>query len=175
MRVTNPASGLVDQPVPLPANGAVFINGGNVTVSGTLDGTVSIGTSESVILDDNIAYADDPQSNPNSNDVLGLVAEKNVVVSNTAPYDLSIQASIMALDTSFTVEDWSVGPPKGTLNIYGGIIQKARGPVGTFSSSTGNKLSGYSKDYQYDSRMSGTAPPFFPTTGLYEDLLWRED
>jgi hypothetical protein len=174
MLVTNPAAGLVNQPTSLPANGAVFVNGGDVTVSGTLDGTVSIGTSETILIDNDIRYADNPVVNPDSNDVLGLVAEKNIVVDNTAPYDITIQASLMALDTSFTVEEWWVGPPKGTLSVYGGIIQSSRGPVGTFSSSTGNKLSGYSKDYVYDERMASTAPPFFPTTGLYEELLWQE-
>jgi len=184
MRVTNPASGLVSQPVPLPANGAIFVNGGDVTVSGVLDGKVTIGTSANIIVNSSIFYVDNPQTNPQSNDVLGLVAENNVVVSQSAPYDVTIQASIMALDNpltatpldgSFTVQNWSVGPPKGTLAVYGGIVQGARGPVGTFSSSSGNKLSGYSKDYRYDTRFSGTAPPFFPTTGAFEQMVWQEN
>jgi len=80
----------------------------------------------------------------------------------------------MALNTSFTVANYQVGPPKGTLNVYGGLIQARRGAVGTFSGTTGQKLSGYSKDYQYDMRFSNLAPPFFPTTGAYQQVLWQD-
>lgn len=175
MLVTNPVRGWVNQPQPLPANGAMFVNGGNVSVSGSLDGQLTIGTNRNIMITNNIGYADNPQVNPQSDDVLGLVAEQNVVVSQAAPSNLQIQASVMALNSSFTVENWWQGPPKGTLSVYGGIIQKDRGPVGTFSSATGNKLSGYSKDYWYDPRFSNLAPPFFPTTGDYNEVLWQED
>ena len=174
MLVTNAAKGWVNQPQPLPANGALFVNGGNVTVSGTLDGQLTIGTSNDVLLSNNIMYKDDPKVTPSSNDLLGLVAEQNVVVSASAPADMTIQASVMALASSFTVENWWVGPPKGTLSVYGGIIQDRRGPVGTFNSATGLKQSGYSKDYQYDTRLSALAPPFYPTTGTYRTVAWMD-
>ncbi len=175
MRVTNPAAGLTNQLVPLPANGAVFVNGGHATVSGTLNGQLTIGSSENVIINNNLVYADDPRSNPNSDDVLGLVAEDNVVVAAAAPYNTTIQASVMGLNASFTVENWWIGPPKGTLSVYGGIIQVSRGPVGTFNSRTGARVSGYSKSYRYDTRFRQLAPPFYPTTSEYEEQLWKEE
>ncbi len=175
MLVTNPAMGWVNRSQSLPLNGAIFVNGGNVTVSGTLDGQLSIGASHDIIVSGNLRYADDPRVNAQSNDILGLVAERNVVIARTAPADVELQASIMALNSSFTVEQWWQGPPKGTLSVYGGMIQKSRGPVGTFSSSTGQKVSGYSKDYRYDSRFSSLAPPFYPTTDVYRQILWREN
>jgi len=175
MLVTNAAMGWANEPRPLPVNGALFVNGGNVTVSGTLDGQLTIGASDDVIVTNNVTCAVDPKTNPSSDDILGLVAERNVVISQAAPFDLTIQASVTALASSFTVENWWVGPPKGDLHIYGGIIQDRRGPVGTFNSSTGDKVSGYSKDYQYDSRFSSTAPPFYPTTGDYNEVLWQEN
>jgi hypothetical protein len=79
----------------------------------------------------------------------------------------------MALDTSFMRDNWSQGL-KGTLTVYGGIIQDERGPVGTFNGGTGQKISGYSKDYTYDTRLLNTPPPFFPTTGDYITLAWEE-
>lgn len=175
MLVTNPLQRWVDRPQPLPANGAIFVNGGNVTVSGTLDGQLTIGTNRDLVIANDIRYANDPVVDPQSNDVLGLVAEQNVIVSQTAPSDLTVHASIMALNSSFTVANWWVGPPKGTLRLYGGVIQKSRGPVGTFSRYSGLKLSGYTKDYRYDTRLSGLAPPFYPTTAQYEEILWQEN
>ena len=61
----------------------------------------------------------------------------------------------------------------GTLKVLGGIIQNARGPVGTFNSSTGEMITGYSKNYTYDPRLASNPPPYYPTTGQYERLSWR--
>ena len=81
----------------------------------------------------------------------------------------------MALGNSFTVEDWNQGPPKGTLTVLGGIIQDYRGPVGTFNPSTNTKVSGYTKNYQYDARLMTNPPPFYPTTGDYVIVSWQEE
>lgn len=164
---------LADQP--LPANGALFVRNGNLSVSGVLNGRLTAGASGNVVIKGNTTYSDDPRVNPASTDMLGLISESNVVISSAASYNLEVDASIMALNTSFMLENWWVGPAKGTLTIYGGIIQDQRGPVGTFSGIGGQKLSGYSKNYAYDSRMLGTPPPFFPTTGDYVTLVWEED
>lgn len=180
MTVTNNKLNPMTQTMALPANGAVFVTGArageNLHVSGTLQGQLSIGTNRDLIIDSNIVYATDPRINPNSTDVLGLIAEKDIVISrNASPQggDLTIQASLMAMDDSFYLDSWDSGL-KGTLNIYGGIIQDRRGPVGTFNSRTSQKVSGYTKNYIYDSRLQTLPPPFYPTTGDYIGLSWRE-
>lgn len=174
MNVTNSHEGWDNQNMALPVNGALFVTGGDLTVSGILDGHLTMGTNRNIAIADNVTYADDPRTNPSSDDMLGLIAERDVVVSQGAPYNVEIDASVMALDDNFIVENWWVGPPKGTLTVYGGIIQDERGPVGTFSSSTGQRLSGYSKNYIYDSRLVNSPPPFYPTTGDYISLAWKE-
>ncbi len=180
MTVTNNKLSPKTQTMALPANGAVFVTGArageNLNVSGTLQGQLSIGTNRDLIITGNITYANDPTINPDSTDILGLIAEKDVIISSSASPlggNLTIQASIMAMDDSFYLDNWSSGL-KGTLNIYGGIIQDRRGPVGTFSSRTGSKVSGYTKNYVYDSRLRTLPPPFYPTTGDYVGLSWRE-
>lgn len=175
MNVTNSQKGWNNQNTSLPTNGALFVEGGDLTVSGTLNGRLTMGTNRNIVVADNITYADDPRLNPNSDDKLGLIAERDVVISQSAPYNVEIDASIMALGNSFIVENWWVGPAKGTLTTYGGIIQRERGPVGTFSGATGEKLSGYSKDYHYDPRLVNSPPPFYPTTGDYISLSWKEE
>ncbi|MBU1809603.1 MAG: hypothetical protein KJ629_00465 [Candidatus Omnitrophica bacterium] len=174
MDVTNAKEGWDNENMPLPSNGAVFVTGGDVYVSGVLKGQLSIGTNRNIVVTNNILYADDPIINPNSTDVLGLIAERDVIIDDSAPYDLEINASIMALGDSFTVENWWAGPPKGTLAVLGGIIQKERGPVGTFSGATGEKLSGYSKNYDYDQRLINQTPPHYPATGDYIVVLWKK-
>jgi hypothetical protein len=175
MNVTNSIRGWVNYNMPLPANGALFVNDGNLIVSGTLNGRMTVGSSRDIIIPSNIVYADDPRTNPDSDDVLGVISEGDVVMDDSGPTNLEIDACIMALSTSFMLENWWVGPPKGTLSVYGGIIQDERGPVGTFNGQTGQKLSGYSKNYSYDPRLLGTPPPFMPTTGDYVTLSWQED
>lgn len=174
MNVTNSHKGWDNENMPLPTNGALFVDGGDLTVSGTLNGQLTMGTNKNIVIINNITYADDPRSNPNSDDMLGLISEKDVVVSENTPYNVEVGGSIMALGNSFIVEEWWEGPAKGTLTVYGGIIQRERGPVGTFSSVTGQKLSGYSKDYRYDARLVNSPPPFYPTTGDYISLCWKE-
>lgn len=174
MDVTNSHNSWVNQNMALPTNGALFIDGGDVTVSGTLNGRLSIGTNRNIVIPSDIVYNNDPRIDPLSTDTLGLIAERDVIIDKDASYNMEVNASVMALGNSFTVEEWWEGPPKGTLTVFGGIIQDERGPVGTFNSSTNAKVSGYSKDYNYDSRLMTNPPPFYPTTGDYVVISWRE-
>jgi hypothetical protein len=83
-------------------------------------------------------------------------------------------ATIMALKYSFTVENYASGTPRGTLVLYGGLIQERRGPVGSYSGASGQLLTGYAKDYTYDPRLRDTPPPGFPTTGTVKKVSWEE-
>ncbi|MCX5696866.1 MAG: hypothetical protein NTU54_02665 [Candidatus Omnitrophica bacterium] len=175
MNVTNSKKKWDNQNMALPTNGALFVSGGDLTISGTLNGRLTAGSSQDILIPSSIVYADSPKVNPNSTNVLGLIAEHDAMISYTAPTDIEIDGCIMTMSTSFMMENWWAGPPKGTLTMYGGIIQRERGPVGTFNGSTGQKVSGYSKNYAYDSRLVGSPPPFMPTTGDYVTLSWEED
>lgn len=171
MNVTNSGKGWNNKNMALPANGALFVNNGTLTISGTLSGRLTAGASRDINIPNNIVYASDPRINPASTDTLGLISEEDVMISSSAPNNLEIDASIMALNTSFMLNNWWIGPAKGTLSIFGGIIQDQRGPVGTFRGTT--KVSGYSKNYNYDQRLLNSPPPFVPTTGDYITLSWE--
>jgi len=171
MNVTNSNRGWNNRNMSLPANGALFVNNGSLTISGTLNGRLTVGASSDVNIHNSIVYANDPRTNPASTDALGIISEQDVVIDSGGPTNLEIDASIMALNTSFLLEDWWTGGAKGTLTVYGGIIQHERGPVGTFSGTT--KVSGYSKNYHYDTRLLTSPPPFLPTTGDYITLSWE--
>lgn len=174
MDITNAHKGWTNKNIPLPSNGALFVTGGNLYISGTLKGQLSVGTNRNIVVTGNITYNTDPRTNPESTDILGLIAERDAVISKDAPYNIEVNASIMALGNSFIVENWWRPPAKGVLTVYGGIIQRERGPVGTFSPFTGRKRSGYSKSYHYDRRLVNLPPPFYPTTGDYISLSWRQ-
>jgi len=175
MSVTNSKKKWNNYNMAIPGNGALFVNDGSLVISGVLNGKLTAGSSGDVIIRDNIVYADDPRTNPNSDDIMGIISESDVIIDDGAPSNLEIDACVMGMNTSFMFENWWIGPPKGTLSVYGGIIQDERGPVGTFNGMTGQKVSGYSKNYLYDPRLLSSPPPYMPTTGDYVTLSWEEN
>lgn len=141
--------------------------GNGITLSGNL--------TYKTAYDPTLAPADPKNLQPGT---LGLFA-RNIVVAAGAPKKMEIDAVILAgngaqPDGSFYVQDWDSKTPTGTLTVVGGVIQKNRGPVGTFSTAIGGSiLTGYAKDYWYDERLADMPPPYFPTTGGYDRISWR--
>ena len=203
MFVTNTGAGWLNHPVAVGTTPALFVEGGTLLLNGgILDGQLTFGSDQDIVISNAVQYACDPETLPvedprnlipddvdcknpatgaieYNDDLLGLVAHDNVRISKDAIVDpvtrtLSIQASIMAIEGSFKVDRYNVGAPKGTLHVFGGIIQKLRGPVGTFNPDTRATTSGYSKHYRYDHRFLRLSPPVYPTTGRIETVLWQE-
>lgn len=178
--------------------GVVTFNG-NVALSGTLRGRVTLyDQNGSIVVLDDVRYADDPALGVCA-DILGLISDDNIVVADNAintpqdintssgtlykslddTQDLYIQAVLMALNTSFTVQNYDAGPTsalscqgssdgRGCLYVTGGIIQQSRGPVGLSSGQ------GYVKRYSYDRCAAVNPPPYFPTTGRFTDNRYFE-
>lgn len=72
-----------------------------------------------------------------------------------ALFDVTVDAAVLSLNHSFTVDNYNCGGELGTLTITGAIAQTYRGPVGT------NAPTGYTKSYSYDDRMRYRNPPYF--------------
>jgi len=171
----------------LPDNNVVYIDGvvgtkgndnnGDVYVEGTLSGKLTIAAANNIYIMGDLIYED------SENDMLGLIAENYVYIlhyegsDDVAPVDPEINAAIFALNHSFTYESYRNGSTKGTLHIHGSIVQRFRGPVGTFNPYTGSPVSGYSKDYRYDERMLYMQPPYFlePLNSGFERVFWEEE
>jgi Tfp pilus assembly protein PilX len=160
-----------------PSNGVIYVQG-YAQIEGKVKGQVTVGSNGDIRIMDNIVYNTDPRTDPTSTDLLGIVSDRNVIMWDTSANkdtaDETVMAAIMALNTSWTVENYDSGSPRGKLIVYGGIIQRQRGPVGTFYSSNGQIASGYEKAYSYDPRLMDNPPPAFPTTGQVEKVAWTE-
>ncbi len=180
------------------AKGVIYTTG-NVALSGTLNGRITVYAKGSIILVDDTRYANDPVKGV-CHDILGLITDKDVVVADNAlndpPYvtqnkkpakyfslddtkDFYFHGVMMALGSSFRVENYDQGPTdvndcnginngRGCIYLAGGIIQQTRGAVGT---STGT---GYTKRYSYDHCAVVNPPPYFPTTGRFQDNRYLE-
>ncbi len=153
-------------------NGVIYATG-DISVSGTLNGRLSVAAERDMMITNRIQYSV-PPDNPACTSMLGLVSGRKMQVSSSTPSNMVIHATLMVFDKDFSVQDYDTGNPKGTLTIWGGILQNYRGPVGTFWANTGQIRSGYIKDYRYDMRVTTSPPPFFPTTGRYEIIRWEE-
>ena len=155
--------------------GTAYLTGGSV------NGRLTIVTESDVYIQGNITYASDPVTNPGSDDALGLISRSDVWVDTSAPDNVVIDAAIMAtgqasgVDGSFGVINYNTGTPRGTLNVYGGIVQLIRGAVGQFDTSTGKTTHGYAKNYSYDPRFIANPPPYYPTiANKVEFSQWKE-
>lgn len=157
----------------------VITSTGNVTVQGTLKGQVTLYSEKNINISGDIDYSKDPLKNPSSTDMLGLIAQNDIVVDDNAEKqhgnkDLDIQASMMALH-SFRVQDYGntqIGT-RGQLNVLGGVIQDRRGAVGTVNN-WGTLVSGYNKNYNYDQRLLKMWPPGYPLENSYTITSWKE-
>jgi hypothetical protein len=121
--------------------------------------------------------------------LLGLVANNYVSVfhpvdddgdnlnipGHSSPFNnATIQAAILSVQHSFRVQNFDDGNPLGNLNITGAIAQEFRGAVGTFSGTS--SVSGYTKNYVYDTRLKYLSPPYFldPVKSAWGVATWAE-
>ncbi len=162
----------------LSATNGIISTTGRIDVEGVVKGQITLHSEDLIEIDGDITYFTSPLVDSSSTDMLGIVSEDNVRVDANAhtasgSSDLTIHASIMALNTSFYVENYASSSPRGTLNLLGGLIQRNRGPVGTFSGTT--QISGFLKNYQYDGRLKGSIPPAFPRESVFSIVYWKDE
>lgn len=163
-------------------NGAIFADNANLRIKGRVKGRFTIGSDGSsrgkVYLDDDVFYNQDPRQFPNSTDMLGIVAKDDIIITENAANNnnIMVQASIYSESGSFQAENYQNRPVSGAIHLLGGVIQNARGPVGTFRTVGGASIidSGFSKRYRYDDRFMVASPPFFPGTNSFEIVSWFE-
>ncbi|MDH3251404.1 MAG: hypothetical protein OEM41_01360, partial [Ignavibacteria bacterium] len=149
-----------------PLFNGVILGSGRVNVQGTLDGKLSIASLGDVYIQDDVVYEQNPQTGP-SDDLLGLIAEDNVVVADNAANNSNciIHASIFTRTGSFFAENLNTRPVAGELYVLGSIVQEERGEV--VKMNAGGITHGFSKRYRYDDRLADPAvrPPYYP--GFY--------
>jgi hypothetical protein len=172
----------------------VIYSGGTIGVSGVVRGIVTLYSPNTVVILDDLRYANDPAAGV-CIDILGTISGANTIVANNGvntPVNpgngykslddsegLHLHDVVMALGSSFQVEDYGSGPSYGTdcegtnfgrgcLRLTGGLIQNRRGPVGLTSGQ------GYVKRYAYDRCAITNPPPYFPTTGRFQDNRYYE-
>ncbi|MEP5763239.1 MAG: hypothetical protein ABJ308_01530 [Halieaceae bacterium] len=151
------ASGIVslpDQPWLIIADDGVRLQ-----VQGTVRGSVLVYSPQRITITGSLAYARDPRRQADSPDYLGLVSEKTVEVAGvavTGPGDISIAAAIYAR-RRFRIRDYR-DPGAASLSIYGSVT------AGSLSATEPRFVT----RVQFDRRLQGKRPAYFPQTDHYE-------
>ncbi|MBK7104601.1 MAG: hypothetical protein IPH62_04895 [Ignavibacteriae bacterium] len=170
----------------LTTNGVIWNKKGNIYLSGTVNGKYTVGTAKSggstgnVYLEDDIVYRNDPLkfvsggttvTNPDCEDMLGIVAEQQVVVKDNAANrnDINIHAALFNYGGGISVEGISSSKPNmGKMRIHGSLIENTAQTTGYTNGA------GYNQVIKYDKRYRHSTPPAFPSTTSYEIVSWFE-
>jgi hypothetical protein len=161
--------GVLTPPTYVPNNGAIYV-GQPVIVSGTVNGRVTIGAASDIYIGGNLSYQTD------GDDVLGLVASRNVIVPQWVPSNLSWRAATIAQSGAWR----SYGYDNMTGQTEPDYIGNFRLATMTFTGSTatygGGSMSLFAtRVYQYDQTLLYLPPPWFPTVqDAYTIVLERE-
>ncbi|MCR4336178.1 MAG: hypothetical protein NUV91_00005, partial [Candidatus Omnitrophica bacterium] len=166
----------------------VYVDGAITSLGGTVqkDTEVTISTENDIVISDHLKYTKyNENGNPGDPDyvaphvptdkndpdygknLLGLVAwGGNVRIGTSAPDNVDVHAVTMARNGYFQVDNYNsaaVGP-RGTATLLGGAITQFYGAFGLFNGQTGAQVSGYGRNFVYDSRtLLGKSPPYFPS------------
>jgi hypothetical protein len=171
----NPGVGGV-QAFNMPTNGLIFVED-RTWVEGTVDGRamVAVGrlpynpaTAPSIIIPNNLVY-----ETQDGSDVLGLIGQKDILISYFAPNNLSIHAAFIAQNGAFQRYCYP-NTEKDTLTVYGSITSSGRAAI--YSTCSGDQ-SGYpTRNYTYDSNLLYGPPPAYPLSDDgYQQITWSSD
>ena len=162
----------------LPANGIIYIED-KTWVQGTVNGRVMVAaavlpynaaSAPSIFIPNNLVYtAKDGSSS------LGLLAQKDILVTYYAPNSIEINAALIAQNGSTQFLYWP-GVIKNNITLYGSLMSFG---VWTWSwvDSAQNTVSGYrTTTTTYDSNLLYSPPPSFPTSNAgYQQISWSSD
>jgi hypothetical protein len=163
----------------IPANGIIYIED-KTWVEGTVNGRVMVAaaklpyvasTAPTIYIPNNILYqAKDGTS------VLGLLAQKDIIVTYNAPTNLEVDAALIAQNGSTQFLLYSSPRIKNSISIYGSIMTYGQW-TWTWINGGGQNISGFTTTTDtYDNNLLYGPPPGFPLSSSgYKQLSWTSN
>jgi hypothetical protein len=192
-------------PVPLSEmapTGVVFVTRGNLVLSGTLNGQITViadqssgaGGAGNVYLVDDIVYSTEPMvrnefgifvPNNSCTDLMGIEASNNIIISssvesggwqkNIIDGDIRIHAGIFCASGGFQLDGLgtTVNFPTGSIYLTGSMTAGKEEQVAQVDGSF-NVIAGYNRFVVLDERFLVTPPLLFPYSTNDEIMSWYE-
>lgn len=165
--------------VAIPANGIMYIED-NTWVEGTVKGRVMVAaaklpyvasTAPTIYIPNNILY----QAKDGTN-VLGLLAQKDIIVTYNAPTNLEVDAALISQNGSTQFLYYSPARIKNSISIYGSIMTFGQW-TWTWVNGSGTNISGFTTTSStYDNYLLYAPPPSFPLSSAgYKQLSWTSN
>lgn len=163
----------------LAPNGVIMVENGVLNLQGTVNGQATVGSYSTnssyggqVNIQGNLIYNSDPRTNPNSTDMLGIVASYNVMVNppsaSLIQNNYNIDAAIFSQYGEFGANYSLASAPLGAIDVYGSITNYQLGATENYN------YDGWTSEYGYDPRFKIQKPPSYPSTYRYQIASWYE-
>jgi hypothetical protein len=202
----NDDSSLYSAPQTIPLTqmaptGIIYLDKGDMYVSGTLDGNVTILSDQSsgmgggnVWFTGDMKYEIDPMlpdgqggfiPNENADDLMGILATNNVNIStsvlsggfvnNVQNLDVNVDAGIFCRSGGFNMENLGSTTPKitGTIYLQGSMTAGKEEQVAIYNAKN-ELVAGYNRHVVLDERFLVNPPLWFPAYNGYEIISWLE-
>lgn len=159
----------------IPENGSIFVEDA-LWVEGIIDGRVTLGVGSfpvqqpyhPIYISDDITYAEQ-----GSDDVLGLLAQGDIIVPHEVPDDMTIHAAMLS-QFGLINRPYYDADLKSSLTIFGSQISYGGGGW-KYVNGWGNVISGFEDTFHtYDANLQYYPPPGFPVGDTYELISWEE-
>lgn len=169
---------------PFPANGIIFVED-NLWIDGQINTArltiasakfpESPSTNTSITINNDLKY-----TNYDGQDVIGLIAQKNINVGLYSEDDLQIDAALIAkngrVGRYYYNDKCGTSYLREKLTLNGTIASNRRYGFSYVCGSDGNYCSGYHlRNINYDANLLYSPPPYFPlASNQYLTISWRE-
>jgi len=161
----------------IPYNGLIFVED-HIWIEGIVNGRVTVAASNfsdnpndyaTITINKNLTYL-----SRNGDNVLGLLAEGDIIVPRHAPTDMIIDAVMLSQKDHVYRRVYKASYKAQSLEVYGGVISYLFW-TWTWVDDTGNVVDGYRQTSTiYDNDLMYNPPPFFPTEDNFEIISWEE-
>ncbi len=163
----------------IPANGIIYIED-KTWVEGVVKGKVMVAAAKlpynssdniHIYIPNNITYVSKDGTN-----VLGLLAQKDIIVTNHAPTTLEIDAALIAQNGSAQRFYYSGETAKDSITTYGSLMSYGQW-TWSWVNTSGTVISGYKNTNSiYDSNLLFSPPPSFPKSASgYQQMEWKSN
>jgi hypothetical protein len=146
----------------------IFVKGGIKSLQGTIKGNVIVMAQNDITITGNTTYQ------VRTKDSIALISGENIVLDTGNSKNARINAYLAAMGGSLLVKDFDRGSPRGSLTLYGGILQKYASPSHTCTTGTSELKSGFLRTFVYDTRCQ-SLPSWFPHADYLRVSAFKDD